>query len=122
MPLAREVLVELAPGVVGRPRRAQHAHAEQPGEPLLLGRGVGVVLDLAEPVVGDGHEQAADGRVDHVVGDVEQPLGGGGVAEAAVELAGDGHVDSFLRRRRTPDDAACRAASGDEPSAAPMSS
>ena len=48
--------------------------------------GIGVELDLAEPVVGDGHEQPADGSVHEVVGDVEQPLGGRGVAEAAIEL------------------------------------
>jgi hypothetical protein len=73
-------------------------------------------------VVGDGDEQPADGSVVQLVRDVEQALGGGGLAEAAVELGGNGLGSSFLRSRRTPDDAACRAASGEEPRAAPMSS
>ena len=41
----------------------------------------------------------------------------GGVAEAAVEIGRDGHEVILLRMRRTPVDVACRAASGDEPSA-----
>ena len=38
------------------------------------------------------------------------------------EVGGNGHRASFFRRRRTPDDAACRAASVLEPSAAPICS
>jgi hypothetical protein len=37
-------------------------------------------------MVGDGHEQPADRRVDQVVGDVEQALAGRRVAEAAIEV------------------------------------
>ena len=65
-------------------------------EALGLGVRVGVVVDLADAALGDGDEQLADGRVVQLVGDVEQALGGGGVAEAAVELGGDGHESSFL--------------------------
>ena len=44
------------------------------------------------------------------------------VAEPAIELRCDLHASpSFLRSLRIPDDAACLAASADEPSAAPIS-
>ena len=122
VPLALEVLVQLPPRLVGRPRRAEHPRAEGPRELLLLALGFGVVGDLAEAAIGHGHEQPPDGRVDQVVGDVEQPFGGRGVAEACVKLGRDRHESSFFRSRRTPEDAACLAASEDEPSAAPMSS
>ena len=72
------------------------------------------------PSLGRGDEQLADGGVGQVVGDVDQTLAVGGVAEAAVEVDGNGHAISFLRRRRTPADAAWRAASSDDPRAAPM--
>ena len=61
---------------------------------------------------------------EHVVRDVEQPLGGSSGAEARVELGRNGlssHVVSF-RSRRTPAEAACRAAASVEPSATPISS
>ena len=62
------------------------------------------------------------GPVEDVVPGVEQSLGGRGRAEALVERSGEGHGESsFCRSRRTPEDAAWRAASGVEPSAAAMS-
>ena len=121
-PVSLEVLVELAPRGVDRLRRAQHAHAEGAGEALELPLGLGVVGDAAETALGRRDEQAADGRVDEVVGDVEQVLARGGVSEAPIELGGDGvHGCSFLRSLRMPDEAAWRAAVAFEPSAAPMS-
>ena len=122
LPLAGEVLVELPPHLVGGAWRAEHAGAEEPSQALGLCVRVGVVVDLADAAPGDGYEQLADRCVVQVVGDVEQALRGGGVAEAPVELGRDGHESSFLRSRRTPDEAACLAASGEEPSTAPMSS
>ena len=62
-------------------------------------------------------KQLADRRVDDVEADVDEAEGRGCLAEAAVEIGGDGHVVILLRMRRTPVDAACRAASGLEPSA-----
>jgi len=121
-PLPGEVLVELASCLVGRAGRAQHARSEGASEPLRLHIRVGVEMDLADAVIGDCDEQPPDRGVVQLVGDVEQPLGSGGVAEATVELCGNVHDSSFRRKRRTPDDAAWRAASGDEPSALPMSS
>src|SRR5207249_1631425 len=85
-PLAGKVLVELAAGRVRRLRGAQDAYAEVAGELFLFTLQVGVVGDLAEAMVGDGHEQPADRRVDEVVGDVEQALACRGVAEAAIEV------------------------------------
>ena len=108
---ALEVLVELAPDVVER--RAQHAHAEAARELLLP-----VVLpirDAAEPAVGRGDVQVADRRRDDVVADVDEPFGDGGGAEPRVEISVS--RSCVLLRRRTPDDAAARAASSDEPSA-----
>src|SRR5439155_16153252 len=116
------VLGQLAPGLVGRPWRAEHPRPKGPRELLLLEVGLRVVRDLAQAADGYGHEQPPDWGIDQVVGDVEQPFGGRGVAEACVKLGRDGHESSFLRSRRTPEDAAWRAASDDEPSAAPMSS
>src|SRR5713101_3965062 len=118
-----EVLVQLTPHLVDRLRRAQDARAERACEVLHLALRLGVVGDPAKPRIGRGDEQRAERRVDQVVCDVEQALLGGGGAEARVELVRDGHWSpSFLRSRRIPDDAACLAASADEPSAAPISS
>ena len=58
------------------------------------------------------------GDVDEVVADVDEALANGGRAEAGVEIRRDAHVS--LLSLRTPDDAAARAASSDEPSAAPI--
>ena len=122
MARAGEVLVELAAGLVGRARRPKHPRPEEAREPVGLGVGIGVVVDLADAAVRDRHEQLSNWRIVQLVGDVEQALGGRGVAEAGVELRGNGHESSFLRSRRTPEDAACRAASLEEPSALPISS
>ena len=93
-------------------------------EALDLEIGVGVVGDDAESTGGDTDEQVADRRLDHVVGDIQQPLRRGSDAEAVVELGGDGvHACLLLsRRRRTPEEAAWRAASSEDPSAAAISS
>ena len=72
---------------------------------------------------------AADaGLLDVATATHDTPIGtlflavSGGGAKARVEVGGDGHAcSSFRRRRRTPEDAAWRAASALEPSAAPMS-
>ena len=96
---------------------------ELPGEPLELGLRLGVEVDAAEPELRDADEQRPDRRVvEHVVGDVELARGGRGRAEALVENGGDcGHRCSFsFRSRRTPAEAACRAACSFEPSAAPI--
>ena len=45
-----------------------------------------VVGDPAEAAVGRGDEQRPDGRVDEVIGDVEEALSRSGVAEAAIEV------------------------------------
>ena len=82
---------------------AQDARPERVRDPLQLE--LRRVRDPAEAAVGRGDEQLPDRRVVELVRDVEQPLGGGGLAEAAVEIGGDGaHRLSFFRRRRTPDD------------------
>src|SRR4051812_37940154 len=120
LPSAFEVLVELALHVVHRARRAQHARAVEPGQPLDLGFGIGVEGDLADAPLGRGDEQRPDGGVGHVVGDVQERVGGGALAEGAVGLDGKRHI-ILLRSRRTPEDAAWRAASSLEPSAAAMS-
>ena len=96
----------------------------QPRERLELALGIGIERDPADTVVGDADEEIADRRAGHhVVGHVEQSLGSSGCAKAGVELGrnGVGHVVSF-RSRRTPAEAACRAAASVEPSAAPISS
>jgi hypothetical protein len=83
---------------------------------------LGVEADAADAALGDADEQRADGRVrQDVVGDVEQVGAGSRRAEAFVERRGNGHSCSF-RSRRTPADAACRAACVVEPIAAPISS
>ncbi len=53
---------------------------------------------------------------------VNAQLAVGGVAETAVEVGGNGHGISLLRKRRTPAEAAWRAAASDEPRAAPIAS
>ena len=70
------------------------------------------------PAVGGRDEQLADRRVDDVVAHVDEPLAERGGAEAGVELRRDVH--GLLLSLRTPDDAAARAASSDEPSASPI--
>ena len=119
-----EVLVELAMDALDRRRGAQHAGAVQAGQRLEVALGLRVEPDPAEAAVGDADEQRADRRVvEDVVGHVEQPFGGRGRAEALVERGGHElrHECSF-RSRRTPAEAACRAAASVEPSAAPISS
>ena len=121
LPPALEVLVELAARVVER--RTQDADAEASREPFDVALGLGVVRDPAQPAWRRGEEQRPEWRVEEVVGDVEQARRRGGGAEAAVEAVGNGgHWSSFRRRRRIPEEAAWRAASAFEPSAAPMSS
>jgi hypothetical protein len=106
-----------------RARRAQHARPGQPGDVLERGLGVAAAVerDAEQAPVGGRDEQRADGRVDDVVAGVEQARLDGGVAEAAVEIGGYGHV-ILLRSRLTPEEAACRAASGLESSAAAICS
>jgi pycsar effector protein len=118
-PVPFEVLVELATDRVEPAGHPQDPGAEVDGELVeCLVRPVG---DPAEAAVGDGDEQLADRRVGQVVGNVDEALPIGGVAKTAVESSGDGcHLVSFLRSRRTPADAAWRAASSDDPSAAPI--
>ena len=85
---------------------------------------LGVEADPAQAAIGQADEQRPDRRVlDNVECGVQQVGRGRGSAEALVELRGKrlGHRCSF-RRRRTPADAACRAAASLEPSAAPISS
>ena len=77
-------------------------------------------LEAGAPV-GGGNEQRPDRAVDDVVAGVEQASLDRGGAEAAVEIGGDGHV-ILLRKRRTPEEAAWRAASGLESSAAAICS
>src|SRR5215208_4396530 len=96
--------------------RAEHPHAERPRELLGLALWLRVERDPAEAAIGDGDEELADRRVGDVVRHVEQPFCSGGVTETAVESGGDGHP-SLLLSRRTPDEAAWRAASSLEFSA-----
>ena len=122
-PASGEVLVELAPGDVDGAWGAEDAG---PGDASdLLERRVGVAAgiegDPEQAAVGRGDEQRADGAVDDVVAGVEELRLDGGVAEAAVEIGGNGHA-ILLRSRRTPDEVAWRAASGDESSAAAICS
>ena len=96
---------------------AENARAPDAGEPLeVLGR-VGVEPDRGDASIGGGDEELADRRLDEVVSDVDQSEGRGCLAEAQVEVGGDGHELILLRMRRTPVDVACRAASWLEPSA-----
>ena len=60
--------------------------------------------------------------LDEVVARVEHAAAGGGVAEAPVEVGGNAHVVFSFRSRRTPVEAAWRAASGLESSAAAICS
>jgi hypothetical protein len=90
------------------------------GEALHLGLGVRIEGDLAEAALGRGDEERADRGVGQIVGDVEQVLRSRPVAEGKVGLGGNGHV-ILLRSRRTPEEAAWRAAASEEPSAVAMS-
>src|SRR5581483_5985683 len=120
--LAGEVLVELTAHPIDRLARTQHARAEAAGERVELMLPIGVVADPADTVVGHADEERPDGRlVDDVGGDVEQVRGGRSRTEAFAGRGGYRHVRSF-RSRRTPADAAWRAACSVEPSAAPISS
>src|SRR5205814_5036656 len=103
--------------------RAQHARPVRARKLFDVALGLRVEVDAAEAAVAHADEQRADVGVENVEGDVEQALGGCRGAEALVELGGEGrsHCCSF-RRRRTPADAACRAADPVEPSASPISS
>ena len=67
---ALEVLVELAAHLVER--RAQDAGAEDARDGLVLA--LDRVRDPAEAARGGGDEQVADGRVDDVVADVDEPF------------------------------------------------
>ncbi len=117
-----EVLVELASCLLHLPRGAQHAAAREPRELLDVVLGVGVEGDAQQAAVGGCDEQLADRGVDDVVAGVEHARPYGCLPEAAVELGGNGHrICSFLRRR-TPAEAAWRAASGLESSAAAICS
>ena len=118
MPPALEVLVELAPNAVER--RPEHPNAEDAGKRLVLS--FDGVRDAGEAAVGRREEEIADRRGDDVEANVDKPLADRRLAEERVELGRDRHVPSFsLRSLRTPDDAAARAASSDEPSAVPIS-
>ena len=86
--------------------------------------GLGVEADPAHAAIGHADEQRPDRGVVHdVERDVEQLGRSRRRAEALVEGGGKrfGHRCSF-RSRRTPAEAACRAAASVEPSAAPISS
>src|SRR5262249_14191416 len=117
-PVPLEVLVQLVADLVHAARDAQDAGAEVVDQ---LAEGVvRPVGDPAEAAVGDCDEQLSGRGVGQVVGDVEETFAVGDVAEAAVEIGRDGHLVSLLRRRRTPAEAAWRAASSEDPSAAPI--
>ena len=118
---AGEVVVELAAGLVERAGGTQDAPSRKPRERLELVLGVGIERDAREPVIGHRGQQGAELAVDHVVSGVEQVGARRGVAETAIEVGGNGHV-ILLRRRRTPDEAACRAASALESSTAAICS
>src|ERR687897_566700 len=109
------MIVPTARAARGRPVRAA-------SEPLGLALGLGVERDAAETPVGDGDEQRPNRRVGDVVRDVEQPSRGGCVAELPVKRGGDGGHVSLLLSRRTPDEAAWRAASSLEFSASAICS
>ena len=85
-PLAVEVLVELSPGDVDRPRRAQHARTRDPCEAVELGVRVALERDRGEALSGGRDEERADGRLDDVEADVDEVERHRGVAEAAVEV------------------------------------
>src|ERR671911_595654 len=110
-----------APHEVELTRRAQDAHAERPGERLGLPVRLGIERDPTEAALGDGEEERTDLCVGDVERDVDEPRLGRGFPETAVECLRNGGHCSLLRRRRTPEDAAWRAASSLEPSAVPMS-
>ena len=98
--------------------RVPHAAARDPRAVAAAPAAACLTVGLA----GRCDEQAPDRRVHDVVRDVEQPGVRRRVAEATIQLGRNLHASpSFLRRRRIPDDAACRAASADDPSAAPIS-
>src|SRR5262249_61492540 len=122
--VAREVLVGLAGDGAERPRRAQHARAELPCQPLELSLRLRVEADAAETEVADADEERSDGRlVENVVRDVELAGRRCGSPEALVQNGRNfgGHRCSFsFRSRRTPAEAACRAACSFEPRAAPI--
>ena len=122
VPATLEVLVELAMHVVDRGRRPQHPATRQPLDALELGVGIRVERDPQQPAIGGGDEQLAEGRLDEVVPRVEHAAAGGGVAKAPVEVGRNAHALFSFRSRRTPVDAACRAASGLESSAAAICS
>ena len=121
---AGEVLVELELRAVDRARAAEDARAEAAREVVELPLGIGVEVDAAEAALRDADEQRPDRRVvEDVVGDIEVARRGRGGAEAGVEGCGDsGHASFSFRSRRTPAEAAWRAASSLEPRAAPISS
>ena len=72
----------------------------------------------SRPRVGGRDEERADRAVDDVVARVEHAAADGGLAEAPVEIGGNAHASFSFLRRRTPEEAAWRAASGLESSAA----
>ena len=122
LPLALEVLVQLPPdrsiGDAERSTRTPNSLRQS----LHLPLGLRVVRDPAEAAVGRRDEQRPDRRVDEVVGRRRGDLrgrprrgtGGRGRAETV-------HFNSpFRRSRRMPAEAAWRAASAFEPSAAPI--
>ena len=115
-----EVLVELAPRLGRAAGTRRTRGAERARDPLARARGEYEIRQRPRSVAATS--SCADRRVVELVRDVDEPLGGGGLAEAAVEIGGDVLTALLLRRRRTPDDVACLAASGDDPSAAPISS
>src|SRR5437588_830182 len=125
MPAAGEVLVELPPHAVECLRSAQDPRSELAREPLELRLRLGIEADAAEAALGDADEQRSHRRVvENVVGHIEGAGRGRRRAEAFVENGRDsGHRCSFsFRSRRTPAEAACRAACSFEPSAAPIAS
>src|SRR5207244_10977550 len=104
-------------------RLAEAEEASALPDRFRLELGLDDVRDAAEAPRRGREEQRPERRVEEVVGDVEEARRRGGGAEALVEAVGDGrHWSSFLRRRRIPEEVACRAASAFEPRAAPMSS
>ena len=87
----------LAAHRVDRSRGAEHPRPVRARE--RLDPVVGVERDLAEAPLGNSDEQRPDGRIDDVVGDVEQPGGGCGVAEAAVNGGGVKRAQRGERRQ-----------------------
>src|SRR5205823_13714453 len=89
-------------------RRAQDTRAGDPSELLEMRLGSRVEGDRSEAPVGGGDEERADRGVDDVDAEVDELQRESRVANATVEVGGDGHSRFLLLRSlRTPGGAAC---------------